>query len=156
MPVVLDTNVLASIATTPKGSKLDFIAKSWQSDLFSVHISSSILTELERTLKTTPYFNSKLTDEQINTYVDLVRTSSVFQEVTTTIDHEEIRKRSSGEINPEDDYIIATAIDAKAKFLVTGDKPLVRLWSYSGVLIINPADFVEILKHEEALIMGKT
>ena len=156
MPVVLDTNVLASIATTPPGSILDFIARSWQSDLFSVHISSPILTELERTLKTTPYFNSKLTNEQINTYIDLVRTSSVFQEVTTIIDHEEIRKRSSGEINPEDDYIIATAVDAKAKFLVTGDKPLVRLWSYNSIMIISPADFVEVLEHEEASIMGKT
>jgi len=156
MPVVLDTNVLASIATTPPGSILDFIARSWQSDLFSVHIAYPILTELERTLKTTPYFKSKLTNEQINTYVDLVRTSSVFQEVTTTIDHEEIRKRSSGEINPEDDYIIATAVDAKAKFLVTGDKPLVRLLSYNSIMIISPADFVEVLEHEEASIMGKT
>jgi putative PIN family toxin of toxin-antitoxin system len=145
MPVVLDTNVLASIALTPPGSKLSIIAAYWQLELLHVYVSEPILTELERTLSTTPYFYERLSPEKIHAYLQLVRENVTAQEITTVIDHEDLQSKSGKDINIEDDVIIATAIDAKAKYLVTGDKALAKLWRYEGVMLISPADFVAVL-----------
>ncbi|OGG14041.1 hypothetical protein A3D77_00845 [Candidatus Gottesmanbacteria bacterium RIFCSPHIGHO2_02_FULL_39_11] len=50
--------------------------------------------------------------------------------------------------HPEDDLTIATALSAKADYLVTGDGPLLRKVgsSYQGVNLVAPSVFLEILK----------
>ena len=45
----------------------------------------------------------------------------------------------------EDDHILATAANARADALITGDKRLLLLAEYQGVRIMNPAQFVEEL-----------
>ena len=50
--------------------------------------------------------------------------------------------------HPEDDLILATAVSAKADYLVTGDTKLQRLGTYEAVAILNPRRFLETLKHE--------
>ena len=145
MPVVFDTNVLASIAVTPQGSKLSLLAQYWQEEVLKVYVSEPIITELARTLSTVPYFYERLTTEKINAYLKSVRDGTFPQEITSVIDHEKVKRESQRDINIEDDFIIATAVDAKAKYLVTGDKALASLWRYEGVLLLNPSDFVAML-----------
>jgi predicted nucleic acid-binding protein len=50
--------------------------------------------------------------------------------------------------HPEDDLILATAISAKADYLVTGDTKLERLGTYESVTILSPQRFVETLTQE--------
>lgn len=145
MEVVFDTNVLASIAITPNGSKLYQIAQFWQGDLFTVYISEPILTELERTLLTIPYFQSRITPEQVQSYLFLVRSTTTEVTLRSRLDHNQLREEYGGMFNPEDDLILATAIDAAAKYLVTGDKLLAKLWRYEDVFIVSPADFLELI-----------
>jgi predicted nucleic acid-binding protein len=52
--------------------------------------------------------------------------------------------------HPEDDLILATAISARADYLVTGDRQLQALGSYQGVQIVSPRQFLTILQAAEA------
>lgn len=47
--------------------------------------------------------------------------------------------------HPEDDLVLATAVAAKVRYLVTGDKKLQRLRRYRGMTILSPRDFLAIL-----------
>jgi putative PIN family toxin of toxin-antitoxin system len=48
--------------------------------------------------------------------------------------------------DPDDDFLIETALAGKADFLVSGDKGLLSIKKVRGVMIVNPSAFVEILK----------
>jgi predicted nucleic acid-binding protein len=48
----------------------------------------------------------------------------------------------------EDDLILATAVSAKADYLVTGDSKLQQVGTYQGVAILSPRRFLEILMQE--------
>jgi len=43
--------------------------------------------------------------------------------------------------DPNDDMIIACAIDAAADYIVTGDEDLLTLKRYKDIVIINPRNF---------------
>lgn len=43
--------------------------------------------------------------------------------------------------DPNDDMIIACAIDAAADYIVTGDEDLLILKNYKDIVIINPRNF---------------
>jgi predicted nucleic acid-binding protein len=47
--------------------------------------------------------------------------------------------------HPEDDVILATAINGGAEFLVTGGRKLQILGFYQGVRILCSRDFLELL-----------
>jgi predicted nucleic acid-binding protein len=47
--------------------------------------------------------------------------------------------------HPEDDVILATAVSAKADYLVTGDTKLQHIGMYRGVVILSPRRFLETL-----------
>ena len=47
--------------------------------------------------------------------------------------------------DPKDDMVVATAVAAKADYLVTGDEKLLRLGSFHGVRIVTPRAFLDVL-----------
>jgi predicted nucleic acid-binding protein len=49
--------------------------------------------------------------------------------------------------DPKDDPIIATAVVAKADYLVTGDRAhLLPIREYQGIRIVSPREFLEVLE----------
>ncbi len=46
--------------------------------------------------------------------------------------------------DPDDDKFIECALECKAKFIISGDKHLLRLKNYEGIDIINVATFLKI------------
>jgi uncharacterized protein len=50
--------------------------------------------------------------------------------------------------DPNDDYIIATAIAAEASYLVARDKDLLTLVTYQGVTILSPEAFLQLLREQ--------
>ena len=44
--------------------------------------------------------------------------------------------------DPDDDWVLATAVAGEAEAIVTGDADLLTLGSYSGIPIISPRQFV--------------
>lgn len=49
--------------------------------------------------------------------------------------------------DPNDDFIIATAVKANAEYLVARDKDLLTLGRHENISIITPKDFLQILKN---------
>jgi putative PIN family toxin of toxin-antitoxin system len=43
--------------------------------------------------------------------------------------------------DPDDDAILACALEAKADYLVTGDEDLLELKTFKGIRIVTPRDF---------------
>jgi putative PIN family toxin of toxin-antitoxin system len=55
----------------------------------------------------------------------------------------------------DDDAILECAAAARSDFLVTGDKHLLKLGSFRGTRIINPASFLALRRGREGEICGK-
>jgi len=47
--------------------------------------------------------------------------------------------------DPDDDAVIATALAAKADWVVTGDKPLLSVTEYQGVRIVGVSQALQIV-----------
>jgi putative PIN family toxin of toxin-antitoxin system len=139
IPATFDTNVLASgtvSAAGPAGQLLD----AWRANQCDLIVSEPILTELARTF-TKPYFQAHLTHEQIQRFLTFLRRRATITPITVTV--------QGVATHPEDDMVLATAISGKVQYLVTGDKKLQNLESYQGVMIVSPAEFLEILNEQQ-------
>jgi putative PIN family toxin of toxin-antitoxin system len=115
--VVLDANTLASGAITTTGT-LASIIDAWRNGKYTVIVSEPILLELERTLQK-PYFQQRLTNEQSSRFIVLLRKRAIISPITISV--------RGVATHPEDDLILATALSAKANYLVTGDAKLQKL-----------------------------
>ena len=135
---VIDTNVLASgtvTSATPTGQILD----AWRAGQFELVTSAHIIEELTRTFQKT-YFRNRLSNKATANFIDLLQNEAFVTPI--------IVKVQGVATHPEDDLTIATALSAKADYLVTGDQPLLRKVgnSYRGITLANPNDFLKILQ----------
>ena len=135
---VLDTNVLASgtvTAATPPGQILD----AWHVRKFELVTSAHIINELSRTLQK-PYFQNRLSSQAITNFIDLLQNEAFVTPI--------IIKIQGVATHPEDDLTIATALSAKADYLVSGDQSLLNKVgsSYQGIAFITPNDFLKVLQ----------
>jgi putative PIN family toxin of toxin-antitoxin system len=139
---VLDTNVLASgfVRTNPQSPPVQLL-DAWRARLFTLVLSEHILAELEKTLAE-PYFLTRLTPTQRSADLSLIREEATLSPITAPV-HEIAT-------HPEDDLILATAVSAKADYLVTGDTKLQDVGIYQGVSILSPRGFLAILQGETA------
>jgi putative PIN family toxin of toxin-antitoxin system len=133
MKVVLDTNILASGAISVHGT-LSAIVDAWRHGTFKVIVSLPILDELDRTFQK-PYFRRYLTKKQSARFLLLLRKRA-------TVSPHGIATHTEG------DLILATAVSAKADYLVTGDSKLQHLGTHHAVTILSPRRFLETLTHE--------
>ena len=142
--VVADTNVLASGLTgyDAPASPVALILDAWRNDRLRLVASAPILAELRRTL-TKPYFAQRLTTEEVDRALYLMRRRATFVFVLA-----DVRGVAT---TPADDLILATAVAGKAPFLVTGDRQLRNLGEYQGVRILGPREFVDWLAANEAV-----
>jgi putative PIN family toxin of toxin-antitoxin system len=138
MKVVLDTNILASGAISAAGT-LSTIVDAWRSGQVKVIVSAPILEELERTLQK-PYFRRYLTATQSSRFLKLLQKRATVSPITVSV--------QGIATHLEDDVILATAVSAKADYLVTGDTKLERLGTYKAVTILSPRRFVAIPEQE--------
>jgi putative PIN family toxin of toxin-antitoxin system len=133
--VVLDTNILASGAIASRGT-LVRIMDAWHNGDFSLIVSLPILAELERAFEK-PYFRQRLTAEQCSRFTTLLRRRATFTPIAVQV--------QGVATHAEDDLILATAVSARANYLVTGDTKLQDLGTYQGVAILSPREFLELL-----------
>lgn len=50
--------------------------------------------------------------------------------------------------DPDDNSILAAAVDSKCTYLVTGDVDLLVLKAFQGVTLVNPREFMESVPAE--------
>lgn len=135
---VLDTNVLASgiLGITRPESTPGELLRRWRARAFTLVVSEPILTELIRTF-TNPYFSSRLSPADIAAALARLQTDARIQPLTVEV--------TGVATHPQDDAILATALSARAPYLVTGDMPLRTRGVSAGTQLLSPRQFLELL-----------
>ena len=135
---VLDTSVLVSAFLTPRGSVVRLLREPARSQ-YQLCLSEYILTETAETLLSkTRLRNYTYADTDVRDFIHWLLTHA--EMVTGLPDLHAVPD------DPKDDPIIATAVAAKADYLVTGDRAhLLPIGQYGGIRIVSPKEFLDIL-----------
>lgn len=118
--VIIDTNLLISAMIVTK-SPPDKLIKSWLKDSFTLLVSYKQLEEIKDAsrrgkLRTYPLFTKRVTE--------LIDNIEVIAETVEPIPDKDLPIHSR---DPEDDFLIASALGGNADSLVTGDEDLLAL-----------------------------
>lgn len=132
--VVIDTNVFVSgIFFSGPPSR---ILKAWQEDRIQIAASEDIITEYKRVIDT---FSVQFEDINFDPILELL-----------LIEAELVPSYSFTEPvceDPDDDKFLACAIASKSKYIISGDKHLLKIGNYVNSSIVTPRYFLDhILK----------
>lgn len=126
---VIDTNVFISAALKPGGFVNALFAAVLEDG--TLLISDALLEEY-RTRLARPKFDPYLTEAERRQIVNLVEHRGAKVSVQTDVDDS---------LDPDDNAILALAIDGRADVIVTGDKKhLLPLHPYRGIPVLTPRD----------------
>jgi hypothetical protein len=140
--IVVDTNIVVSAYLVPGGKpdKIISLARAGKIDIF---LSPQIFKEIERILlspklrkihKTTPEETSRF----IEAFKEVIIITPGILEVDVVSD------------DPDDNKILACAIEGRVDYVVSGDHHLTNLQSFKGIPIINPDMFLKKLSLNNA------
>ena len=135
MKIVLDINVLLSGLVTNSAAPAQIIAL-WENDVFDIAVSEHILDGVSRALAKS-YWRNRLDIKQLGHRLAGIRLLLKHVRPVTGV-------HGVAE-DDEDDLVLATAVAAKADYLVTGDKYLLRIGEFRGILIVSPRQFLDLM-----------
>ncbi|POZ49793.1 putative toxin-antitoxin system toxin component, PIN family [Methylovulum psychrotolerans] len=134
--VVLDTNVLVSAFNKPEGK----LAPLWllaRERTYQLLISPAIITETARILRNRFHWPEPLLQERIRVLAGV----SILVVPRTVPD--------AVPDDPDDNHIIACAVEGRADLIVSGDRHLLNLVEYEGIPVIRPTDFLRTVNAPE-------
>ena len=132
---VVDTNVLVSGMFAEAGAVAELM-ELWYDERFELVTSEKILSELYRVLhKPTIQSHFKPSEDDIREYIETFREKAIITPDLYQTDR--ITK------DPTDNKFLACALEAKADYVVSGDKHLREIKHFHGVKIIDVKGFVE-------------
>ena len=131
---VIDTNIIIS-AVIGKSTTLINIYNCFVDNLFtpifSPHLQEEILDVIKR-----PHIRKYFRAKEINKFKKLIKADSILVIPSNKLS---LCRDSS------DNFILEAAVEAKADFIVTGDKDLLSLQKSFGIPIVNAFQFSKIL-----------
>jgi len=133
MRIVIDTNVFVS-GIFRSGPPSDILSL-WQQKKTTLCFTSDILDEYQRVGQ---ILAKKYSGIDIEPILELV---TIHGKIFPNIVLPEPVSR-----DPDDDKFIACAVSAKAKYIVSGDKDLLDIGSYSKITMIKPKEFLRVMK----------
>jgi putative PIN family toxin of toxin-antitoxin system len=136
MILVLDTNVIISALISPAGPPAE-IFRLWEQDRFFVASSPPLIAELEKTLAY-PKIQKLLAQSRSKVPPLLRRLQSNSVTVEPEISLDLIPD------HPTDNRILECAVAAEAQFIITGDKHLLSVKQYRGIIILPPAGYLAL------------
>ena len=144
MRIVLDTNVLISALLSPRSNSTQ-ILRFVIDDAVSLVISRNIIDEANRVVRYPKLVkllekNGIKPDEIAFTIEKLSKIASVTPgELTLDVIQDD----------PSDNEIVACAVEGEADFIISGDHHLTELKEFRGIMILNPATLLAIVKREK-------
>jgi putative PIN family toxin of toxin-antitoxin system len=138
MRVVVDTNQLLRMAAAENRSPL---FSAWAAHKFNLVISTELLTELEEVIARTKT-QQFLPFGRGQRFVELIRQRAIF--IIPAANAPRCR-------DPKDDVVIATAVAARAEFIVTADRDLLdddilqQALTEQNIRVVWPIDFLAFL-----------
>ena len=140
---VLDTSVLVSALLTPEGVPGQLLDRA-EEGTFILCISPAILEETRHVLLREPKLQARYgySAASVETFsAGLLELADLVVEIPAL--------PGAVPLDPKDDMIVATAVAARADYLVTGDRRhLLVLGHYEGIHILAPRAFLEVLGDE--------
>jgi putative PIN family toxin of toxin-antitoxin system len=135
---VLDANVLVSAAIQPSGPPGQIIAELLTRQAFQMIVSPAIAAEIEDALrqpKIRKYLHEP--DEAALWVADLMAVADVVADSGF----------NAGVCrDPDDEVLLAAAVEGRAEMIVTGDSDLLVLGEYEGIAIVRPRTFLDFIK----------
>ncbi len=131
MKLVLDSNVIISALLF--GGKPRLVFDLVLSGKIDLAISEPILEEIQEVLLR-PKF--KLSKSFVKEFI------KELEEIAKIVEPK--RKLKVVKSDPDDDMIIECAIEAKANYIISGNKHLFELKSFEGIIILTPAEFIQM------------
>lgn len=127
MNLVLDSNVLVS-ALLMKSTPPDQLYRAWINGRFDLVTSDWQIDELKRVLGY----------EKLKRYIKPMEASLLLENLDAMAQIVTVTQARSKSPDPDDNWIVATAVTGEADLLVTGDKnDLLHLKQVEGVRIVN-------------------
>jgi len=132
--VVLDTNVLISAIISSKGSPAK-ILDLWRQGAFDLVFSEETLKELINVLSRPKLLRiTGINEDELNRLLSYLRSSSIVVDSSEDI--------SIAIEDPDDTKFISCALQAGAKYIVSGDHHLLDVEKFEGTAIVTPAEFL--------------
>ena len=130
MNIVCDTNVLIS-GVLFGGNAREILRLASRGVLINF-ISPNILREAERVLGRSKF---GLRPEHVLEIIALFK--DTFEIVIPSLEVHAIQS------DPEDNHVIEAAMAARAEFIISGDKHLLKLAEWEGIHVVSPAPFIK-------------
>ncbi len=138
MKVVLDANIYVSSMVNTQGNPSRIMAQ-WEQGKIDVLASPSIINEVGRVLRYPRIVKRHRQDEKaIQRFLELLSSEAVVVEPTEVLD---VVKQDES-----DNRYLECAIEGKAQYIISGDRHLLELGEYEGVIILPPAAFMTLLE----------
>ena len=134
--VVIDTNVFVSGIAFKLG-KPKKIVDLWLRQKIILITSQPLIEELTEVLHREK-FQKQTTDEEITQLIQQIQKIAVF--VKGNLPALGVIKD-----DPDDDVVLATALEGNADYIISGDHHLLDLGDFRGIKIVKPIDFLNIL-----------
>lgn len=137
LKAVFDSTIIVSALLTPSGLTGRLIERARAGE-FSLLLSQGILDESRATLHTNKGLQRKYrySDEEVAFFFSRLQSAITLVSDLPTI--QVVR-------DPNDDFILATAVKAGADYLVARDNDLLTLGAYQAIRIITPNEFAVVL-----------
>lgn len=135
MKVLIDTNVFVS-GIFWKGPPHK-ILEAWKNKEFQFILSVDILQEYQRVLDE---LSAKYPQVDLITS-KIIETVRVHSELVSTVKF--VKPICE---DPDDDKFLEAALAANAKYIVTGDKLLLKVNGFKKIQILKPSEFLKTLK----------
>lgn len=142
MKALIDTNPLVSALLKPDGPSGQIFQR-WRAGEFELAVSPSTLAELRDVLQR-PHITNKyrLSAPDIEHHLSVLRN---FAEV------------APGHLildvipaDPQDNHVLAAAVETNCRWIISGDRHLLKVGEYQGVGILTPRDFLTLLESSES------
>jgi uncharacterized protein len=137
MRLLLDTNIVIS-GLLWNGAPARLIDRAI-ANTFQLYTGARLLDELERSLGK-PHLLERLMKRQCSAEAAM----SLYRGVCEFV--EPISLEQPIAPDPDDDWVIATALAARADLIVTGDKPLLGVGSVGSIRIVTVAEALELVE----------
>ena len=140
MKVVLDANIYVSSMVNTQGNPKRIVS-AWQQGAIDVLISKAILDEIGRVLRYPRIVKRHKQDETaIERFLKLLENEAIIVEPTEVL----------GVVKDDesDNRYLECAVKGKVQYVIRGDKHLLDIGEYRGIVILQPAAFVAILSQK--------
>lgn len=131
--IVIDTNVLVAALKSSRGTSFRLLSLV-EDDLFTLHVSTPLVTEYEAVLKRGI---TSLSDEEIDDIIDFLCSKAVLDKIFYL--WRPILK------DPDDDFVLELAVKAGATIVTWNVADFKRATQF-GVSIVTPRDFLATLE----------